>query len=88
MKRLKGENGYFWSCSGYPDCKNTFSDNNGKPNLNEKKKGEVTELKCECGKGLIKREVFKKPGKYWYGCEGYPNCKNRYFLDKNTLKKF
>ena len=88
LKRLKGKNGYFWSCLGYPDCKNTFSDNNGKPDLNEKKKGEVTELKCECGNGLIKREVFKKPGKYWYGCEGYPDCKNRYFLDKDTLKKF
>lgn len=88
LKRMKGKNGYFWSCSGYPDCKNTYPDNNAKPDLNGKKKGEMTELECKCGKGLIKREVFKKPGKYWYGCEGYPDCTNRYFLDKDTLKKF
>ena len=86
---MKGKKGYFWSCSNYPDCKNTFPDNNGKPDLeNKKKKIEMTDYKCECGVNLVKREVFKKPGRYWYGCSKYPECTNRYFLEKNVLKKF
>ena len=51
-------------------------------------KYEITDYKCECGACLVKREVFKKPGKYWYGCLKYPECTNRYFLEKNGLKKF
>ena len=89
LRRMKGKKGYFWSCSNYPDCKNTFPDNNGKPDLeNKKKKIEMTDYKCECGVNLVKREVFKKPGRYWYGCSKYPECTNRYFLEKNVLKKF
>ena len=89
LRRMKGKNGYFWSCSSYPNCKNTISDKNGKPDLeNKKKKVEMTDYKCDCGSNLVKREVFKKPGKYWYGCSKYPECTNRYFLEKNVLKKF
>ena len=49
---------------------------------------EITDYKCECGSNLVKKEIFKKPGKYWYGCVNYPKCTNRYFLEKNGLKKF
>lgn len=31
MLRRKGKNGFFWSCSGYPECKTTAQDNSGKP---------------------------------------------------------
>ena len=31
MLRRKGKNGFFWSCSGYPECKTTAQDNGGKP---------------------------------------------------------
>ena len=31
LLRRKGKKGYFWSCSGYPDCKTAFDDNRGQP---------------------------------------------------------
>lgn len=31
LARRKGKRGFFWGCSGYPDCKNTLSDKRGKP---------------------------------------------------------
>lgn len=37
------------------------------------------EYKCQCGKGLIRRESVKKRGVYWWGCSGYPDCKQTYF---------
>ncbi|MEQ1965700.1 DNA topoisomerase 3 [Xenorhabdus nematophila] len=35
----RGKGGYdFWSCSGYPECKTTFNNNSGQPDLNKKGK--------------------------------------------------
>jgi len=31
LRRRKGKNGFFWGCSGYPDCKTTRPDSRGKP---------------------------------------------------------
>ena len=31
MVRRKGKNGYFWGCSGFPECKTTAQDDKGKP---------------------------------------------------------
>jgi len=31
--RTKGPKGFFWSCSGYPECKQAFPEASGKPNL-------------------------------------------------------
>ena len=31
MRRLKSAKGYFWGYTGYPECKATFPDKNGKP---------------------------------------------------------
>lgn len=31
LRRIKDKNGFFWSCSCYPECKTTYSDENGKP---------------------------------------------------------
>lgn len=33
MTRRKGPKGYFWGCSGYPNCKNTAADKKGKPDF-------------------------------------------------------
>ena len=33
MVRRKSKNGYFWGCSGFPQCKTTASDNKGKPDF-------------------------------------------------------
>ncbi len=88
MRRRKGSKGYFWGCSGYPDCNTTLPDNRGKPARSSgskpptiKTKGK-TEVKAgkncpECGKGrLIVRTIRKgsNTGKTFLGCSGYPNC--------------
>ena len=31
MLRRKGAKGFFWACTGYPECKTTLPDKNGKP---------------------------------------------------------
>jgi len=31
LRRRKGGNGFFWGCSGYPECKCTLPDSRGKP---------------------------------------------------------
>lgn len=33
LGKRKGKNGYFWSCTGYPECKATYPDSKGKPNF-------------------------------------------------------
>lgn len=38
MRRIKGKNGYFWACTGYPECKKTFNDKKGKPDTSPVKK--------------------------------------------------
>lgn len=38
MRRIKGKNGYFWACTGYPDCKKTFNDKKGKPDKSPARK--------------------------------------------------
>ena len=38
MRRLKSAKGYFWGCTGYPECKATFPDKNGKPDTATKGK--------------------------------------------------
>lgn len=33
LRRIKGRNGWFWSCSSYPHCTATYDDINGLPNI-------------------------------------------------------
>lgn len=48
----------------------------------EKTNSEVSKYTCKiCGKGLIRRESAKKKGVFWWGCSGYPECKQTYFDD-------
>jgi len=37
MVRRKGTKGFFWACSGYPECKATLPDKNGKPDAAPKR---------------------------------------------------
>lgn len=69
MRRKKGPSGYFWGCSGYPDCKQTMPDKDGAP-------GAVHNCP-ECGKSLRKLVAKKGPntGKPFWSCSGYPDCK-------------
>ena len=77
LRPRTGESGTFWGCTNYPDCKTTFPDKHGKPDLAAKKKAAVSnEYLCpQCGKGLVRRPSAKDKKKFWWGCSGFPACK-------------
>ncbi|MBS8270886.1 DNA topoisomerase III [Halomonas litopenaei] len=81
--------GFFWGCSAYPECKATFPDKRGKPDLNAKKntppKPSEDHLCPRCGDGLVRRPG-KKKGSYWWGCSGFPKCDFRAFDNKGKPK--
>lgn len=92
MRRKSGKNGAFWGCSGYPDCKTTLPDADGKPGERIVKAPAPatpagTVFNCaDCGKPLRRntRTAANDPkGKGWdfYGCTGYPVCKKTYKVD-------
>ena len=70
LKRRKGKTGFFWGCSGYPECKTTVPDKKGKPDFTAKKKSSSLTGKeakyPKCGKKL--RQIKGKFGLFW-GCE-------------------
>lgn len=74
-----GAKGAFWGCSGYPDCRKTLPDQDGKPGADSLPKSPTSELhQClDCGKGLIRRKS-KNGTDYWWGCSGYPGCRACY----------
>lgn len=80
LARRKGKKGFFWGCSAYPECKTTFPDGRGKP-IKVKRQGAAVQVcsdkLCEkCGKGMVRRQSKKAKGTYWWGCSGFPQCKN------------
>lgn len=73
LVRRKGSNGFFWGCSGYPDCKNSFPDKAGKP-VTVVDPAKV--FSCpKCKKDL--RLINGPSGSFW-GCKGYPDCRASY----------
>ena len=95
LRRQKSKKGsWYWGCFNQKGhAKPVFlNDKNGKPDLTPKKKIELSEHKCQaCGKPLVKRES-KKKGKggktnYWWGCSGFPECRQTYF-DDNGKPRF
>lgn len=82
MRRVKGGHGFFWGCTGYPDCKNTRPDVKGKPG-ERKAAPPPTGHDCpKCGKPLARRQGVGKPPKKgmkgrpydFYSCTGFPKC--------------
>tara|TARA_R110002110_G_scaffold119309_2_gene293737 strand:- start:21141 stop:23306 length:2166 start_codon:yes stop_codon:yes gene_type:complete len=73
-RKVKNKNSYFWGCTGYPECKITLPDFKGKPGKKKTaaKKTEHACPKCKTGY-LVERKSAR--GKF-YGCSGYPKCKN------------
>ena len=73
-KQERGEK--FLSCSGYPDCKESFNidkDGNPVPSVVE------TEYTCEkCGKPMAMRQGSRGS---FLGCTGYPKCRNAMPVD-------
>ena len=72
-----GRFGQFLACSNYPECKNTREVAKKKPEGAVGENGEAAateEITCElCGKPMALRK-----GRFgsFYGCTGYPECKN------------
>ncbi len=72
LQRRKGKKGFFWGCSGYPDCKTTLPDQRGKPGQRISREpvgacacgGEVRESHkawaCESCKATVWKEVSGK----------------------------
>lgn len=72
MHRIKGKTGYFWGCSGYPECKTTLPDANGKPGTKAAVPAKGSEFACpDCGRAMVRRNG--RNGVFW-GCSGYPEC--------------
>lgn len=88
VKRKIGQYGAFWYCSNWNSeatkCDARFDDQDGK--LGDQKKVAFTnsEFLCKvdgCGKPLIKRQGIAKTSKKpysFFGCSGYPTCKQSY----------
>jgi DNA topoisomerase-3 len=87
LRRRKGKNGFFWGCTGYPDCKSTLPDNRGRPGQLKKRpaarvKNSDPSVKIgdpcpQCRSGvLVQRTVKngKNAGKSFVGCTAYPKC--------------
>ena len=85
-----GRFGQFLACSNYPECKNTrevgskktdaATGNGDAENTSEEQTPEIP--KCElCGS-----EMSLKKGRFgaFYGCTGYPECKNIRKIDKKS----
>lgn len=100
MRKTKGAKGYFWSCSGYPECRTTASDNNGKADFTIKNK--TASAVCpKCGKKMYQR---KGPYSVFWSCEDRecglllsdnknkpvivkcPKCQVGYLTKKNGVK--
>ena len=74
----------FFSCSDRK-CNASYPNDNGKPG-EARKKPEATKFKCKaCGKALVRRESGKGP---FFGCSGYPACKQLYRIDENGKPNF
>jgi len=91
----------FFSCSGYPGCKESFNPKeDGTPDFEKQEKPKPTPSghKCpKCGKDLVRRTGTSAAGKAYdfFACSGYPACKELFNpkaygtpdLDKKGKKK-
>ena len=78
MMRRKGKKGFFWGCSGYPQCKQTFSDKKGKPDLKAQAGTKLTGKSWACPKcGKVLRQIDGANGKFW-ACEDRQGCRAKF----------
>lgn len=83
LRRIKGKSGFFWGCSGYPDCAVSLPDEDGKPG--KKKTQEKSDFTCAiCKSALIHRVKVGKGAYNFWGCSAFKatGCKGSY-SDKN-----
>lgn len=76
-----GRYGPFLACSGYPDCKNSKDIPKAGDESDEQGEAATEEICEECGKPMA-----VKRGRYgpFLSCTGYPECKNRKNIRKET----
>jgi DNA topoisomerase-1 len=74
----------YLACTGYPDCKTTFSiDKDGNKII--RPKPEPTDEKCgKCGKMMWKRVGKRGP---FLACSGFPKCRNIKPMPKPSEEK-
>ena len=78
MMRRKGKKGFFWGCSGYPQCKQTFPDKKGKPDLKAQAGTKLTGKSWACPKcGKVLRQIDGANGKFW-ACEDRQGCRAKF----------
>ncbi len=71
MRRIEGRMGPFWGCSGFPNCRTTLNEVDGKPSTEFN-----PDYRCPlCTRRLVRAD--KDKGDYWF-CSGYnKGCKVR-----------
>lgn len=68
LRKRKGQNGFFWGCSCYPECKTSFPDQDGKPATERKSEGAIARLNTPCPS--CGKEILIRPkGFFCTGCE-------------------
>ncbi|NMN07563.1 MULTISPECIES: type I DNA topoisomerase [unclassified Novosphingobium] len=80
LRQRRGKNGVFWSCSGRDQgCTFSADDKAGKPMPRKAPPPVSTEHTCpDCGKGLRRRPSPKERGKFFWGCSGFPDCRQTF----------
>lgn len=80
MVLRESRRGRFLACTGFPECRTTFSvDKDDKKVI--KPQAEVTALLCEkCGKAMLKRTGRRGP---FLACSGFPKCRNTKKITEN-----
>ena len=80
LVKRAGKKGGFWGCNCYPECSKTLPDKKGAPDIDAKPKPKLEvskdKLCSQCGKGMVRRESGKIKGTHWWGCSGFPKCRN------------
>ena len=86
LRRRSGPRGFFWGCTGYPDCVVTLPDDDGKPGERKAAAPISNEHRCpQCDKPLAHRTGTSAKGKYdFWGCTGYPKCRATYRSDDDS----
>jgi putative DNA topoisomerase len=81
LRRIIGKKGPFWGCTGFPECKASMFDMNGKPSRVADER-----YRCPvCTRSMISANGSKGP--YWY-CTGFDKgCKTRLNDDNGVPAK-
>lgn len=85
LLRRKGSHGFFWGCSGYPDCKTIFPEKKGQPDMEDH-----TSPCPSCNTGKL-RQLKGKYGMFW-ACNNatcrktFPDKKGKPDINANEIK--